>query len=69
MDQMNGAQWEYVRVKALRMAGLEGHPKADEAWAMAIKNGHEGGVEEILCHLFDLGEIFAPTPEVRFPNA
>lgn len=65
---MTAAQWEYFRTKAIRMAGLEGHPMAEYAWTLALKNGHEGGPQEILYHLLDLGLVFSPTPEVIFPK-
>ena len=48
---------ELFRVQAIRAVGLEGHPKANELYAQAWKNGHEGGEDEVLCHLADLAEI------------
>lgn len=53
---MSSIDWELFRVQAIKAAGLEGHWFADEAWALAWKYGHEGGKEEILNSLMDIGE-------------
>ncbi len=48
---------ELFRIQAIKAAGLQGHPKASELFEQAFRNGHEGGVEEILNHLCDLAEM------------
>lgn len=54
---MNSTDWELFRIQAIKSSGLEGHPKANEAYALAWKMGHEGGMGEVLHDLTDLAEI------------
>jgi hypothetical protein len=49
--------YELFRVQAIRAAGLEGHPKANDLYEVAWGSGWEGGKEEVLCHLCDLAEM------------
>lgn len=53
----NVIDWEKFRGMALVETGLEGHPRADEAYALAWKTGHEGGKEEVLFHLRDIAKM------------
>ena len=55
---MDGTDWEIFRIQAIKAAGLEGHPKANELYEVAWGSGHEGGRDEVLIHLVDLAEIF-----------
>ena len=50
--------WEIFRIQAIRAAGLEGHPKANDLYAVAWGSGYPGGRDEVLIHLVDLAEIF-----------
>jgi len=45
---MSALDWELFRIQSIKAVGLEGHPAANEAYALAWKLGHEGGVDEIL---------------------
>jgi hypothetical protein len=49
--------WETFRMDALKDAKLEGHPKADEFYALAWKHGHEGGPYEVMAHLRDIAKM------------
>jgi hypothetical protein len=49
--------WEEFREDAIKDAGLEGHPKAEEFYVLAWKTGHIGGPREIMAHLRDIAKM------------
>ena len=54
---MSALDWELFRIQSIKAVGLEGHPAANEAYALAWKLGHEGGVDEILNCFADIAEM------------
>ncbi len=45
------------KADAIREAGLEGHPKAHKAFALAWRDGHAEGTRAVFYHLEDLAEL------------
>jgi hypothetical protein len=53
---LSPTDWEIFKFQAIKAVGLEGHPNAEAAYQLAWKNGHEGGKDEVLVHLWDIAE-------------
>jgi hypothetical protein len=62
---MTATDWEIFRVQAIKAAGLEGHPKANELYSEAWNRcGWAGQVEVLIC-LCDLAEIEISEGEIK----
>lgn len=45
------------RAAALQECGLTGHPKADQAYALAYQYGHASGYSDIWTHLSEFADL------------
>ncbi len=56
---MDAADWELFKLQAIRAAGLEGNPKAEELYAWCWERYGSQGKDEVLLALCDLAEVDA----------
>ncbi len=54
---MNATDWELFKFQAIRAAGLQGHPKANQLYADAWEMFGEYGKDEVLLGLVEMAEI------------
>jgi hypothetical protein len=54
---LSATEWELFRLQAIRAAGLEGHPKANEAYSHAWNVAGVYGKDEVLLYLVEYSEI------------
>lgn len=54
---MSATEWELFRIQAIKAAGLEGHPKANQLYADTWNMFGWCGKAEVLCALCDMAEI------------
>lgn len=56
-NRETGRKMESFRADALKELGLEGHPKADKAWAMAWERGHSSGLISVYQELDEIADL------------